>query len=272
MKEKIKLSRDMILRSLDAVFSIIVLPLATYSDIQNEQQFLLLNVTLFIALCLAKVFQMIRAKESSGPYGWLAVKAGAFLVSALLLLVIPDKSTARTVIGIMLMVVLLLECILFIWRRRNFNSILCGGACILTLCLVIKGDYYRILLYSLVQVFVHIVILSFSQMNLKVLIKIIRKTHAANILAGLLLLMTAASFMIPPLEKSIPTFLDALWYCFAIVTTIGFGDYYAVSPSGRIISVLLGLYGLVVVALVTSIIVNFYLEVRDEPDEEEGQV
>ena len=50
-------------------------------------------------------------------------------------------------------------------------------------------------------------------------------------------------------------------------TTIGFGDITAVSILGRILSVILGIYGIIVVALITSIIVNFYSEVKSEPDE-----
>ena len=55
---------------------------------------------------------------------------------------------------------------------------------------------------------------------------------------------------------------DALWYCFAIVTTIGFGDVASVSVIGRILSVILGFYGIIVVAVITSIIVNFYNETK----------
>ena len=48
----------------------------------------------------------------------------------------------------------------------------------------------------------------------------------------------------------------------AIVTTIGFGDVAATSIEGRIISVILGVYGIIVVALIISIIVNFYGEMK----------
>ena len=55
--------------------------------------------------------------------------------------------------------------------------------------------------------------------------------------------------------------------CFAIITTIGFGDITAVTGIGRIMSVILGIYGIIVVSLVTSVIVNFYTEVNKEtPD------
>ena len=66
------------------------------------------------------------------------------------------------------------------------------------------------------------------------------------------------------------TYGDALWYCFAVVTTIGFGDFSAIRPLTRILSVILGIYGIIVVALITSIIVNFYNEVKDH-NEEDGE-
>ena len=58
------------------------------------------------------------------------------------------------------------------------------------------------------------------------------------------------------------TYADALWYGFAIVTTIGFGDITATTRIGRIISVVLGAYGIIVVALITSIIVAYYGEMK----------
>ena len=54
-----------------------------------------------------------------------------------------------------------------------------------------------------------------------------------------------------------------------MVTTIGFGDYAATAVATRVLSVILGIYGIIVVALITSIIVNFYTEVKDHNEEEE---
>ena len=54
------------------------------------------------------------------------------------------------------------------------------------------------------------------------------------------------------------------------MTTIGFGDLTAVTDFGRILSVILGAYGIVVVALITSIIVNFYGEMKTSPEADSG--
>ena len=124
-----------------------------------------------------------------------------------------------------------------------------------------------VLALTIPRIFYYIARISFSQVKLDVLGRIIRKTYAAEILFGMLLLITAFSIVLPNFELNINTFGDALWYCFAIVTTIGFGDITAVTIPGRIISVILGLYGLIVVALITSIIVNFYSETKNAGDE-----
>ncbi|MCC3278905.1 potassium channel family protein [Arthrobacter sp. zg-Y40] len=41
---------------------------------------------------------------------------------------------------------------------------------------------------------------------------------------------------------------------------MGFGDFVAVTPMGRLITVVVALYGILVVALLTGIIVGFYNE------------
>ena len=116
----------------------------------------------------------------------------------------------------------------------------------------------------------HIIALSFLRINIAALKKIIQKTFAVEILFGLLMLIIAFSFILRLFDPGFNgrSYGDALWYCFAIVTTIGFGDITATSTVGRILSVILGIYGIIVVALITSIIVNFYSEVKSDPDDE----
>lgn len=105
--------------------------------------------------------------------------------------------------------------------------------------------------------------------KVKLLLNILIKTHTFDVLICLLSFIIAFSFMFPMVETNIPTFWDAMWYCFTVVTTIGFGDFYAVSLVGRILTVILGIYGIVVVAILTSVIVNFYNEVSKDKNNAE---
>ena len=92
------------------------------------------------------------------------------------------------------------------------------------------------------------------------LVDILVKTHAIDVFIGLIAFIIVFSFIFPLVEEGITNFWDAMWYCFAVVTTIGFGDITAVTMVGRVLTVILGFYGIVVVAIMTSVIVNFYNE------------
>ena len=117
--------------------------------------------------------------------------------------------------------------------------------------------------------FVEVAVFSFSQIKVKVLGKIIINTYALEVLFGLVTMIVAFSLILVNYEESINNFPDALWYCFAVVTTIGFGDFAATSTVGRILTVILGIYGIFVVAIITSIIVNFYNETAGKRDTKE---
>ncbi len=97
--------------------------------------------------------------------------------------------------------------------------------------------------------------------KMKLLLNILIKTHTFDVLICLISFIIAFSFVLPMFEENITNFWDAMWYCFTVITTIGFGDFVATSNVGRILTVILGIYGIVVVAILTSVIVNFYNEV-----------
>lgn len=100
--------------------------------------------------------------------------------------------------------------------------------------------------------------------KIKLLFNILVKTHTIDVLVCLLSIMIAFSFILQRFEGTITNFWDAMWYCFAVVTTIGFGDFYATTLIGRILTVVLGIYGIVVVAILTSVVVNYYNEVTQK--------
>ena len=117
--------------------------------------------------------------------------------------------------------------------------------------------------------FIEAASIALSELKFKVLGKIILNTFSLEILFGLLTMIVCFSLVFMRVEDTITTFPEGLWYCFAIVTTIGFGDFVAVTPIGRILSVILGMYGIVVVAVITSIVVNFYNETSGKKDQKE---
>ncbi len=124
-------------------------------------------------------------------------------------------------------------------------------------------------MFLMFRYLIEIIVKTFSGVKLDVLRKIIKKTFTAEILSGFLVLIFAVASVLKNYEPGIKTMGDALWYCFALVTTIGFGDFTVVTTLGRMLSVLLGIYGIIVVSLITSIIVNFYSEIKDKDDEED---
>ena len=124
-------------------------------------------------------------------------------------------------------------------------------------------------LFIAIVSFIEAMAIALAQLKVKVLFKIIVSTFSLEVLFGLLTMIVCFSIILTSIEPNINSFPDALWYCFAVVTTIGFGDIVAVTPAGRILSVMLGLYGLVVVAVITSIIVNFYNATAGKQDQKE---
>ena len=161
-------------------------------------------------------------------------------------------------------------------RDIVFNAILIVLVGLLTLAMFLRVDENYLIAIVAVECFLiagsalfEIGAVAFAQLRLKVLFKIIVKTYALEILFGLLTLMIASSLVLMMFEDSMPSFWDALWYTFAVVTTIGFGDFTCVTAVGRIITVILGMYGIVVVAVITSIIVNFYNETSGSKDSKE---
>ena len=130
-------------------------------------------------------------------------------------------------------------------------------------------------LFIAIVSFVEAMAIALAQLKVKVLFKIITNTFSLEVLFGLLVIIICFSIILSKVEPAanaeatIKTFPDALWYCFAVVTTIGFGDMVATTPIGKILTVILGIYGLVVVAVITSIIVNFYNATVGKQDQKE---
>lgn len=121
--------------------------------------------------------------------------------------------------------------------------------------------------------FAFVMVVAFSRIRLGLLLKIIRRTFVAEVIFGLLTLILVFSFIFNFLEPTMfKSYGDAVWYSFVLVTTIGFGDMYPTTIITRVLSVILGIYGIIVVAVITSVVVNFYQETTKEDRPEESRI
>lgn len=205
--------------------------------------------------------------------------AGLFLACAVAIFIWPTLLT-MAIAGIVFIVSLIPDRVLSILRNRKWINILLNAAFILfvlySLWDVWAGEESQLIFIIVTMLFIacrsliRIMSVTFARLRLDLLRDIVQQTYAAEIIFGLLLLIASFSFVLIYTDTASfdGKYTNALWYCFAVVTTIGFGDMTAVSTIGRILSVVLGVYGIVVVALITSIIVNFYGEMKKSGAEE----
>lgn len=186
-----------------------------------------------------------------------SLSAGIFALSIILsrLFKLIEKHSIRDIVFSGLIMLFAIGLAIGFFQKVENDFI---GAVILSECLFIA-----------VCTFIEAFMLSMSQLKLDVFVKIIIKTFALEILFGLLALIVAFSLILMMEEPTMHYFPDALWYCFTVVTTIGFGDFYATTLIGRLVTVVLGIYGIIVVAVITSIIVNFYNETSGKKDAKE---
>ena len=89
--------------------------------------------------------------------------------------------------------------------------------------------------------------------RIKVLGSVLKRTRADKIIIGFIVFIFAIAAVIQLVEPDINRYGDALWYCYAVISTAGFGDVVAVTFIGKMCSVLLTIYSLFVVAIATGI-------------------
>ena len=176
------------------------------------------------------------------------------------------------VTSIIFPIAIIFDRVVSIIKNKSFRNILINALIILIdalFLLIIIGSaeegnvsIFYLFLFAAMSIigFKNIIVAVFSRIRFSLMKDILLKTYAGEILLGLVVLILASALVLSLVEPGMRDYGDALWYCFAVVTTIGFGDLKAVTPFGRILSVILGIYGIIVVALLTSIIVNFYNE------------
>ena len=186
-----------------------------------------------------------------------SISAGAFAISIIVsrIFSLIKRHMTRDIVFNLIIIVLLIFLAIGFFQKVKEDLI---GNIILLECLFVS-----------ICAFAKSIIITMSHLKLTTFMNVILRTFALEIILGLVALIVVASLILIHVEPSMSNLPDALWYCFAVVTTIGFGDFTAVTPVGRIVTVFLGIYGIIVVAVLTSIIVNYYNETYGKKDARE---
>ena len=243
-------------------------------------EFILLSLTTFLRALARRYRNQIPERRRLD-----FIFSGLFLACAVAIFFFPTLPV-MAIAGAVFMASLIPARILSMLRNRKWMYIVVNVVFILLVLLSLWDIWSEaesqlmfvivVMLLIALRSLVRIMSVTFARLRLDLLRDIVQQTYAAEIIFGLLLLIASFSFVLlyTDPESFGDKYTNALWYCFAVVTTIGFGDMTAVSTIGRILSVILGVYGIIVVALITSIIVNFYGEMKktnlEEADPEEA--
>lgn len=95
----------------------------------------------------------------------------------------------------------------------------------------------------------------------RLLWSIVRRTHTDKLLYAFLVNLFVVALFITMVEPQITHYGDGLWYTFVACTTIGFGDFAAVTLIGRILTVYMAVNEILLVAIIPGVVVSYYLEV-----------
>ncbi len=86
---------------------------------------------------------------------------------------------------------------------------------------------------------------------------------------GYILISALIIFNVEP--ETFPTFFDALYWATISLTTVGYGDVYAVSIAGRIITMISSVFGIAIVALPAGIVTAGYMNELEESKKEKEE-
>lgn len=99
--------------------------------------------------------------------------------------------------------------------------------------------------------------------NIQILTNVLKKQKDSLIIVGLLALgyIFISALIIFNVEPStFPNFFDALYWATISLTTVGYGDIYVVSTTGKIITMISSFLGIAIVALPAGIITAGYMK------------
>ncbi|NQL66834.1 two pore domain potassium channel family protein [Streptococcus suis] len=97
--------------------------------------------------------------------------------------------------------------------------------------------------------------------RLRIIWHILRVTGFSTFLTSFFSFIFLAAGLLLWLEPDFTSYGDSLWYSFVTATTVGYGDLLVTTTLGRIISIILAIYGILFLGSLSGIVVSYYTEV-----------
>ncbi|BCP57240.1 hypothetical protein SUT007_06980 [Streptococcus parasuis] len=97
--------------------------------------------------------------------------------------------------------------------------------------------------------------------RLRIIWHILRVTGFATFLTSFFSFIFLAAGLLLWLEPDFTSYGDSLWYSFVTATTVGYGDMLVTTAFGRIISIILAIYGILFLGSLSGLVVSYYTEV-----------
>lgn len=94
----------------------------------------------------------------------------------------------------------------------------------------------------------------------RLLVTSFKTSGTDKIIGSFLIVFFIAALIVLFTEPTIHTYYDSMWYCFVALATIGFGDITATMLIPRLVTVVLWVYGVVVLAIVTAVLAGFFMD------------
>ena len=110
--------------------------------------------------------------------------------------------------------------------------------------------------------------------SISIILQIFKKQKESLIVVGILAVgyvLVSALVVISIEPQTFPTYFDAVYWATVSLTTVGYGDIYAVSTAGKVITMISSMFGIAIIALPAGIITAGYMEeIRERKGEKAG--
>lgn len=94
----------------------------------------------------------------------------------------------------------------------------------------------------------------------KRMIKLLNRTGTIKIFIAYLIILLVGGVLLFFIEPEVHGIMEGFYFLFVASTTIGFGDIVPVTVIGRLITIIVTLFGILTVAMVPGVVVAYYTE------------